>query len=122
MKKTFSVKPVNEVELRFEDGKSIILMFDVNSLMNFSEIDGGINSILKEKSISELCAKIIFAAGAHYNEGFDLQEARRIVSELDIQTVTDIINEFNQSVGVTQNEVQTELQKKLMAQFLTNLK
>ena len=44
-KKTINVKPVSEIELQFEDGKSLTLRFDVKALVNFNDLKGGLTGI-----------------------------------------------------------------------------
>jgi hypothetical protein len=117
MKKQISVMDPTELEIKFEDGKVINLIFDVKSLTGFNNVEGGFSALLNEKSIPELCARIIYATGTEHNEGLDLQKAREMVSRMDILTLGEIMNEFNESIGTSKNEVQKELQKKLMAQY-----
>jgi len=121
MKKIINVKPITELELQFEDGKSLTLRFDVEALMHFNEMDGGMSAFIGEKSMSEICAQIIFVGGASNNQDLDINEARKIVSNMDIGTITAIINEFTEGMGTAQSEVQKELQKKLMSQWLDKI-
>jgi hypothetical protein len=119
MRKKINVKPVNELELVFEDGKSLILKFDMEALLHFNDVAEG---LFQDISIPEICAKVIYIGGANYNDGFDLKEARKIVSNLDPETITVIINEFTANMNIEMNEVQKELSKKLMEQFLSTKK
>lgn len=122
MKKRINVKPVTELELIFEDGKSLTLKFDVEALTHFNDFEDGMQGFLKDKSTPEICAKIVYIGGSSHNDNLDINEARKIVSNMDPATITEIIYEFNESMGVTQNEAQKELSKKLMAQFLNQMK
>jgi hypothetical protein len=122
MKKIINVKPVTELELQFEDGKVICVVFDTEAVFNLTELDGGINSFMSEKSLPERCAKIIYAGAKTKQNEFTIEDARALVCELSPVTITEIMNEFNENMGVAKNEVQSELQKKLMKQFLESQK
>lgn len=120
-RKVISVKPVTELELQFEDGKSLCVVFDTEAFMNLSELDGGLTGFSSEKSLPEQCAKIIYAGAKSRNKNFTLEDSRALVSNMDIASITDVINEFSESVGMTKNGVQGELQKKLMEQFIQTI-
>lgn len=113
MKKVINVKPLNEIELQFEDGKSLTLKFDCEALTRFNDIA---KDFYKNKSIPEMCAKVIYIGA----KTITLEEARAIVANLDISSIIEIINEFNESMGVSLDEVKGEHAKKLMAQFLNS--
>jgi hypothetical protein len=119
MKKRINVKPLTELELVFEDGKNLELVYDVKALLHFNELA---NEFLKDPTIPEICAKIVYIGGADRNESFDLEEARKVVACLDPETITIIINAFNETMGAGKNEVQKDLQKKLMEMFLLSKK
>jgi hypothetical protein len=120
-RKTINVKPVTELELQFEDGKSLTLRFDVQALLNFNDLEGGLTGAIKEKSIPIMCSKVVYIGAKAVDENFTYEEAVKITSELDPSTIVDIINEFNESMGTTKNEVQSEAQKKLMKEFIESL-
>lgn len=120
-RKTINVKPVSELELQFEDGKSLVLRFDTQALLNFNELEGGLTGFIKEKSIPVMCSKVVYIGAKATDGNFTYEEALKITSELDPGTIMEIINEFNESMGTSKNEVQSELQKKLMAEFVKNL-
>lgn len=118
MKKSINVKPVTELELQFEDGKVIHVVFDTETFSNFNDLEGGLLGLAGETSLSEQCAKIIYAGAKSRNQGFTLEDSRMLVSNMDIASVTEVINEFSESAGMVKNGVQSELQKKLMEQFV----
>lgn len=121
-KKIINVKPVTELELQFEDGKSLCIVFDTEAISNFNDLEGGIKGFIEEKSIPEKCAKVIYTGAKSRQPDFTLEEARALVSELSPVTITEIMNEFNENMGATKNEVQSELQKKLMKEFVETLR
>ncbi|MDF2609046.1 MAG: hypothetical protein K0R92_520 [Lachnospiraceae bacterium] len=117
MKKRINVQPVTEIELVFEDGSSLDIKFDAEAISNFNELDGGITAFIKEDKLPERCAKIIYVGARSYKQDFTLDEARKITSELSPITITEIVSEFNESMGAAKNGVQSEMQKKLMEDF-----
>jgi hypothetical protein len=122
MKKIINVKLVNELELKFEDGKSLTLKFDVQALSHILDFKGGLEEFIKDPSTPEVCAKLLYIGAVSNNVEFTVEEARKVVSNLDPATITTIINEFNESMGAGTNEVNKELQKKMMALFLNSKK
>jgi len=127
MRKDINVKPVTELVLNFEDGKSITLIFDMRSLLNINDLEGGIAALFKDSSLTglcalpELCAKVIYIGAKEEQKDFTLEEARILVSNMDLMSINEVMSEFNMSMGVVNNEVQGETQKKLMMQFLQTL-
>lgn len=121
-KKVISAIPLSELELQFIDGTNLTLVFDMESIANLRHLKGGMTSLIKESSIPEKCAKIIFIGAKSRNHDFTLEKARKLVSQLSPITITEIINEYSESMGATKDGVQSELQKKLMEEFLKSLK
>lgn len=117
-RKVINVKAPTELELQFENGKSLLVVFDTEAYSNFNDLEGGLMGLASDKSMSEQCAKILYAGAKLWNEGFTFEDARTLVSGMEPCTIIEIINEFNESAGMVKNGVQSELQKKLMEQFL----
>lgn len=120
-KKTINVKPVSEIELQFEDGKSLTLRFDVKALVNFNDLKGGLTGFIKEKSLPTMCAKIIYIGAKAIDDNFTYEEAIKITSELDPGTVLAIINDFSESMGTLNNGGQNEVIKKYMEEMVKSL-
>ena len=116
MAKKMICKSAPEIELSIDGGESKLLRFDVQCLAELQEIEGGIKSLFK-MPIPEQAATLVFAAGKNYNDNFSLEEARKMVSCMDIASVQEIINTFSESTGTT-SEVSNEYAKKLLAQML----
>ena len=121
MKKTFNVKPVTEIELKFENGESLDIVFDIEAISNFTDLEGGLTSFIQEDKLPERCAKIIYIGAKARKQDFTLEDARTLVSNMDTLTITEVMNEFNESMGAAKNGVQSELSKKLMAQYLDKI-
>lgn len=121
MAKRIVCKPAPEIELETLDGGDIVLLrFDVYCLAKLQEMDGGLSGMFK-LSTPELCAAIIYSA-AKEPENFMLEDARKLVACLDMESINTIITEFSEAMGTAQTEAQKELSKNLMAQFLHQLK
>lgn len=118
MKKVISCKPAPEIELDIDGGDSVLLRFDVNALIFLSEIDGGLEGLFK-KTMPEMVATLIHAGAHSNNENFTLEDARKIVCCMSVPDITMLIDEFSTSMGVKKNELNEELAKNLMTQFLT---
>ena len=112
-KKYYAVKPPVEIEIEFADGKKLELVFDVKSLFHLNDPEiGGIEALLDNVSQPELCAKIIYAGAKEKSPDLTLEMARAIVTNLDIFTITGIINDFSESIGADKNMVLRDAQKK----------
>jgi hypothetical protein len=122
MKKIISVKPVTELELQFEDGKSLQLVFDMQALSNFYSLPEGLASFLNENSLVERCAMIIYIGGLEHDSRLTIEKARSIVSNMDPASITEVVSEFSLSMGAANNQMLQELQKKTMQEFLEKLK
>lgn len=116
MAKKMVCKTAPEIELSIDGGESKLLRFDVQCLAEVQEIEGGITALFK-MPISEQAAVLIFAAGKNHNDNFTLDEARKMISCMDITSVLEIINTFSESIG-TSSGVPDDLVKKILAQML----
>ena len=118
-KKYYAVKPPVEIEIEFADGKKLELVFDVKSLFHFNDPEiGGMEALLDNVSQPELCAKIIYAGAKEKSPDLTIEMARAIVTNLDIFTITGIINDFSESIGADKNMVLKDAQKKTMMEFI----
>lgn len=119
--KRYSVKPPTEISLDFEDGVSIYLKFDAKALQHANDLT---EEQMKKQNPAEMCALIVYMGGCDYNEGLGIEEARRIVSNLDIGTITGLIDDFNSALpdNIVQEakEAQKEAQKKTTQNFLNH--
>lgn len=119
MAKKMICKPAPELEIEFDGGESVLLRFDVLSIGELQEL-GDFKDLLA-KGMPEIAAAIIYASGKNHNDNFDYDKARYIVSNMSIENINDIINEFTEGIGITATSEQKELSKNLMAQFLQTL-
>jgi hypothetical protein len=122
MRKTINVKEPTELELKFEDGKSLILKFDMEALSNFYEMPEGLNGFIHEESMVERCAMIVYISGLAQDNELTMEKSRAIVANMDPASITDVVTEFMLSMGGSNNELIKELQKKTMQEFLQKLK
>lgn len=119
MKKTYAVKPKTEIELQFEDGKSINITFGAAAIQHLiTDFDGGLSEAL-ESEYTELCARIIYSGSVEHESEMSIDKAKQIVSNLDLETLTSIIEDFTDSLGKEKKAEIKELQKKSMMEFVT---
>lgn len=120
MKKRYAIEPVPEIELAFSDGKIVTVVFNAMAFihMNDDVFENGVDDLLTEKSAPELCAKLIYVGGVENTPDLTLEKAREITSNMSLEVMMGIINDFNSSVSKENNADLKELQKKTMQEFL----
>ena len=116
--KKIMCKPTPEIELCIDGGESIILRFDVNALIDLQEMADGLNNVFKQ-SIPEIVALIIYAGAKNTKKDYTIEDARKLVCGMAPTTLTEIMNEFSESMGVEKSALDGEIAKNLMAQFLS---
>lgn len=116
MKKIYVVKPKTEIELQFEDGKTIKIVFDARAVAHFTEFNG-LETLTDSNNYEEICSLIVYAGAVENNENFTLDIAKALVSELDLDTLTGIISDFTDSLGSAKKAQLKEQQKNQMSQF-----
>ena len=115
MRKTMQCKAAPELELK--SGKeTILLRFNISMWANLQDTDKGLEA-LKEASVSETCALIVWAAGKDNNDDFTLEKARTLVSGMEVSNVSEIINIFSDSVGMDLDKLDPA-QKKMILQIM----
>lgn len=119
MRKVIHCRPAPEIELEFEGGESISLRFDMRAVMIFQDCGDGIDDVIKGNvTEADICARIIYA-GSH--ESVSLEEAKALVCALDMETTTEIMNAFIESMGIIGDAEKEKAAKKLMAQYLARV-
>ena len=119
-KKRINALEVEDIELAFRD-KVIVLRFDMESITNFEDLEGGYVGFIKDKSRSIQCAKIIYIGAKNNNDDFTYEDALNIVSVVLPSTLTEIEEEFINSMIDANKVGQNEIQKKLMSDFLEKM-
>lgn len=119
MKKSIKSKKPTEIELEFEDGNSLSLIFNAEAISNFNELENGLKSFITEDSFSERCAKIIYIGALDRHPDLTIEKARILVSQMDFNSLMEITNEFTGSIG-SNGEI-SKMQKKLMEQLLNKI-
>lgn len=118
MRKRYEVKPVTEIELAFPE-RTLLLRFDAAAVFHAEDLEGGIVELMKNKNITELCAKIIYMGACEQEKGFTIEDAKKIVTELDLETAEGIISDFLDSLGA--GETIEETQKKTIMECLEKM-
>ena len=119
MAKKMICKSAPEIEISIDGGdESVLLRFDVACLASLQEFEGGMKALFK-MNIPEQAARLMYAAGKDHNDNFTLEDARKMVSCMDVASVLEIINVFTESVGSSvDNPATSDFVKKMMAQML----
>lgn len=116
MRKTFNVKPINEIELVFQGGYKLILRFDTLATYHMTtEFD--LQDLMDNPSITEICAMVIYSGSVENNKDMTVEKARELVCQMDLETIMAIVKEFEASMGVADKEIQ----KKTMEDFIRTL-
>lgn len=115
MRKTMQCKAAPELEL-ISGKETILLRFNISMWANLQDTDEGLEA-LKEASVSETCALIVWAAGKDNNDDFTLEKARALVSGMEVSNVSEIINIFSDSVGMDLEKLDPA-QKKMILSML----
>ena len=112
-KKVMQCKPAPEIELVTNKGETILLRFNINMWVNLQEGENGLEA-LKSLSVPETAALIVYAAGKDLNEDFTLEKARMIISCMDMQSVSEILNTFNESTGFDIEKLSDDQKKTIL--------
>ena len=119
-KKIMQCKPAPEIELVTEEGETIILRFNINMWVNLQENKNGLEA-LKSLSVPETAALIVYAAGKDLNEDFTLEKARELIAFMSMQSVTEIINTFNESTGFDIEKLSDDQKKTILKMLRSTL-
>lgn len=120
MKKTYNVKPIDEITINFADGFALTLRFDTLATYHMTT-DFDLADLITNPSVSEMCAMIIYSASVENTKDMTIEKARELVCEMDLETIMGIIMDFEEATGVKKNEMMKDYQKKTMEQFVQNL-
>ena len=116
MAKKMICKPAPEIEICIDGGDSKLLRFDVQCLAELQETKGGITKLFK-MPLPEQAALIVYAAGKNHNDNFTLDDARKMIACMDIESIKEILTTFGESAGTT-SDVSNDFVKKVLAQML----
>lgn len=120
MKKKIMCKPASEIELDFGGGDTLYMKFDVKALMHLNELMD-VKNINTESNIPEICSNIVYASSCEYDNEMTIEKAMFIVSNMNIDTITSIIQEFSESVGVIGDDLKEINSKNVMNQFQSKM-
>lgn len=120
-RKVINCAPVPEIEIITAEGDKTLLRFDILMLQELQAEAGSLTGAL-EKGMGELAALIIYAGSKNQDGNMTLDKARKMVACMSLQNITDIVDEFAESMGAVAKEEQMDFAKKVMAQFLGKMK
>lgn len=119
MKKTICAEEATELELQFNNGKSLNLHFNIKALSFINDKGiGGLKGLLERMNVPEYCAKIIYMTAKAAGEEMTLQKARKLTCTLSPKTITTIVQEFQSLYGSDADE---ESQKKTAEEIIKSI-
>lgn len=126
MKKSFNVEEATEIELKFNNGESLNLAFNVRALSFVNDkCIGGLKKFFNMKSTAEYGAKILYVTAKAGNNEITLEKARELTVTIKPTIISEIINEFNSACldsgsEDTQKKMVSELVKEIMLENQEN--
>ena len=121
MRKTMECRPAPELEIKCGKKTPILLRFNINMWANLQDTDKGLEA-LKDVSVVETCALIVWAAGKDNNDDFTLEKARKVVSFMEVKGVSEIIDTFSESVGMNLETLDPAQKKMILKLLKTSVK
>ena len=116
--KTINVLPVEELEIKFKDGKTYKASFNMLAVGYMQQ--ALLSKNVEEISVLEFGAVVLYGTIKANEPDFTLDEARALVLAMRPADLNDIIREYMDSMGAD-NELAKESQKKVIAQMLTKM-
>ncbi len=116
--KTINVLPVEELEIKFKDGKTYKASFNMLAVGYMQQ--ALLSKNVEEISVLEFGAVVLYGTIKANDAGFTLDEARALALAMRPADLNDIIQEYMDSMGAD-NELAKESQKKVIAQMLTKM-
>ena len=116
--KTINVLPVEELEIKFKDGKTYKASFNMLAVGYMQQ--ALLSKDVEEISVPEFGAVVLYGTIKANDAGFTLDEARALALAMRPADLNDIIQEYMDSMGAD-NELAKESQKKVIAQMLTKM-
>ncbi len=116
MKESFAAEEATELELKFNDGTSLNLIFNVRALSFVNDkVIGGLEGMLRQTSVPEYCAKVVYITAKAAGEEMTIQKARTLVCQMHPKIVTKIVQEYQSTFG---GELDEEAQKKAIEEIV----
>lgn len=116
--KTINVLPVEELEIKFKDGKTYKASFNMLAVGHMQQAI--LSKDVEEISVMEFGAVVLYGTIKANEPDFTLDEARALALAMRPADLNDIIQEYMDSMGAD-NELVKESQKKVIAQMLIKM-
>ena len=116
--KTINVLPVEELVIKFKDGKTYKASFNMLAVGYMQQTL--LSKDVEDISVMEFGAVVLYGTIKANEPDFTLDEARALALAMRPADLNDIIREYMDSMGAD-NELAKESQKKVIAQMLTKM-
>lgn len=116
--KTINVLPVEELEIKFKDGKTYKASFNMLAVGHMQQ--ALLSKDVEDISVMEFGAVVLYGTIKANEPDFTLDEARALALAMRPADLNDIIQEYMDSMGAD-NELVKESQKKVIAQMLIKM-
>lgn len=126
MARKINVMPVEPIELVFADGHKVEMLFTAKTGAIVANEFGGLLKVLRSAASDGLYpvgAKVIYAGMKTINDDATFEEAEKIASVMSANTLTEIIEEFTNSISGDQKQAVenlTEEQKAFIKEIISN--
>lgn len=116
-----TARPANEIEIQFADETTLLATFNVKAMRYMME-----ELLEKQKAdaeipIEEFGAVVIYSGIKVNNPEFTIEEANALALSMNPVDLNEIINSYNESTGIMDQETEEAVTKKMIAQILTAL-
>lgn len=116
--KTINVLPVEELEIKFKDGKTYKASFNMLAVGHMQQVL--LSKDVEDISVMEFGAVVLYGTIKANESNFTLEEARALALAMRPADLNAVIQEYMDSMGAD-NELVKESQKKVIAQMLTKM-
>lgn len=119
--KKITARPANEIEIQFADDTIMLATFNIKAMRYMMEMLYEKEKVAADIPIEEFGAVIIYSGIKANNHEFTIEEANALALSINPADLNEIINSYNESTGIMDQETEEAVTKKVIAQILTGL-
>jgi len=119
--KKITARPANEIEIQFADDTIMLATFNIKAMRYMMEMLYEKEKVAADIPIEEFGAVIIYSGIKANNPEFTIEEANALALSMNPADLNEIINSYNESTGIMDQETEEAVTKKVIAQILTGL-
>lgn len=119
--KKITARPANEIEIQFADDTIMLATFNIKAMRYMMEMLYEKEKVAADMPIEEFGAVIIYSGIKANNPEFTIEEANALALSMNPADLNEIINSYNESTGIMDQETEEAVTKKVIAQILTAL-